>query len=352
MLNELVNAATTAAAAITAAFGHVQQLLFEAVVQPVMFALGMANHLETAFDGAGWLLVGVLQIVVMVVVFGSFERWRPAETHRADGSTSGSERSPVRTDVIYTLIHKLGLFRVALFFSVDPVFDALFGKLRMVGLDGWQLDRMWPGVTDVAWVSFIVYLLIFDWVDYLLHRGQHRFDWWWKLHALHHSQQRMTMWSDNRNHLLDDVIRASAMVVVAQVIGVGPGQFIAIVALTQMLESLSHANVKMSFGTIGERLLVSPRFHRLHHSIGLGHESNGPGSLGGHNFAVLFPVWDVLFRTANFENRYDATGIRDQLPQGADPASRQAVTAQGARDYGSGFWGQQWLGLKRLANAA
>ena len=65
---------------------------------------------------------------------------------------------------------------------------------------------------------------------------------------------------------------------------------------------------------MGERLLVSPRFHRLHHSIGIGHESDGKGTLGGHNFGVLLPWWDQLFGTANFELRYDPTGVRDQLP--------------------------------------
>jgi sterol desaturase/sphingolipid hydroxylase (fatty acid hydroxylase superfamily) len=79
-----------------------------------------------------------------------------------------------------------------------------------------------------------------------------------------------------------------------------------------------------------QRLLVSPRYHRLHHRIGLGHESAGQGSLGGHNFAVLFPLWDLLFGTARFDGRYEPTGIRDQLPDG--------------RDYGRGFWAQQWLG--------
>jgi sterol desaturase/sphingolipid hydroxylase (fatty acid hydroxylase superfamily) len=341
MLDELIRTAS-------GAFGQAQQWLFEQAVQPVMFAVGLSNHLETAFDGTGWLLVGLVQIAIMVVVFGSLQRLWPAEIHLG----SGPERAAVRTDVIYTLIHKLGLVRIALFFSVDPLFDLLFGKLRLWGLDGWQIDTLWPGATDLAWVSFVIYLLVFDFVDYLLHRGQHRFAWWWNLHALHHSQQRMTMWSDNRNHLLDDLIRSSVMVAVAQLIGVGPGQFVAIVALTQLLESLSHANVRMSFGRWGERILVSPRFHRLHHSIGLGHESSGPGSLGGHNFAVLFPVWDVLLGTANFENRYDPTGIRDQLPGGADRSAHHARAPDGGRDYGSGFWVQQWLGLKRLAGAA
>jgi sterol desaturase/sphingolipid hydroxylase (fatty acid hydroxylase superfamily) len=108
---------------------------------------------------------------------------------------------------------------------------------------------------------------------------------------------------------------------------------VAVVAFTQLMESLSHANLRLSFGPLLERVLVSPRYHRLHHAIGLGHESAGPGSLGGYNLAVLFPVWDLLFGTANFAARYEATGVRDQLE---------------GRDYGRGFWAQQWLGLVRL----
>jgi sterol desaturase/sphingolipid hydroxylase (fatty acid hydroxylase superfamily) len=180
-----------------------------------------------------------------------------------------------------------------------------------------------------------MYLLLFDAVDYAIHRGQHHFNWWWQLHALHHSQRQMTLWSDNRNHLLDDVLRDGIFVLVALAVGIAPGQFVAVVAATQLLESLSHANVKLSFGPLFGRLFVSPRFHRLHHALGLGHESAGAGSLGGHNFAVLFPVWDLLFRTARFDAVYKPTGIRDQL--------------QG-RDYGQGFWAQQRLGLQRLFN--
>ena len=121
--------------------------------------------------------------------------------------------------------------------------------------------------------------------------------------------------------------------------GVPPSQFVAIVACTQLLESLSHANVRLSFGPVLGRVFVSPRFHRQHHAIGEGHESNGPGSLGGHNFAVLFPVWDLAFGTARYSDQVQGTGIRDQLPD------------EGGRDYGRGFWAQQWLGLVRLARA-
>ena len=306
-------------------FDAAQQGLFEQAVQPMLFAAGLGHLLEEAYRATGWLLVGLLQIALMLTLFAALERWRPVEPV--------TDRAAVRVDVIYTLVHRLGLFRIALFFLIDPLWDALAGELRMAGVSAWSLDQVWPGVTDLALVSFVIYLVLFDLVDYALHRAQHRFDWWWQLHALHHSQRQMTMWSDNRNHLLDDVLRDSAFVLVALAVGIAPAQFVAVVAVMQLLESLSHANVRMSFGPVLGRLLVSPRFHRFHHAIGLGHESAGPGSLGGHNFAVLFPVWDIVFGTARHDDVYPATGVRDQL---------------NGRSYGRGFWAQQWLGLRRL----
>ena len=320
-----------ALAVLTDAFGRAQQALFEAVVQPIVFGLGAGNLLEDAFNATGWLIVGLLQIAVIVTVFGALQRWRPVEPV--------TDRAAVRVDILYTLIHRLGLVRVALFFSIDPLWDAAFGRLAVAGFDGWHLDQalapLWPGWTDTAWFAFLAYLVVFDFVDYWLHRGQHRFHWWWALHAVHHSQRQMTMWSDNRNHLLDDLIRDVVFVVLARLIGVAPGQFVAIVACTQLIESLSHANLRLAFGPF-ERLLVSPRFHRHHHSLDCGEAAVNPD---GHNFAVLFPLWDILFRTARFDAVYVPTGIRDQEPEA------------GGRDYGRGFWAQQWLGLARLFGA-
>ncbi len=311
-------------------FSMAQQWLFESAVHPAMFALGMGNLLEDGYDATAWFMVGVIQVLILLAIIGPLQRWRPVEPVL--------DRATIRTDVLYTLIHRLGLFRIALFFTLDPWFDEAFGALRTAGYGTFHLDQLWPGVTDNALVSFAIYLVVFDFVAYWTHRGQHQIEWWWRLHSLHHAQRQMTMWSDNRNHLLDDILVDSIVVLVAQLIGVAPGQFIAIVAFTQLSESFQHANVRMWFGHVGERLWISPRFHRLHHSIGIGHESHGPKTLGGHNFGVLLPWWDMLFRTVNFEQRYDPTGIRDQV--------------EANRDYGKGFWSQQWIGLKRLVGKA
>lgn len=316
---------------IAEAFDAVQAALFESVVQPFVFGLGLGHLLEDAFDATGWLLLGLIQVLLLLGVMLVLERRWPVEPV--------TDRSAVWVDVGYTLLHRLGLFRLVMFFSIEPLWDAAASSLRQAGLPTWHLEGLWPGVTDLPWVTLLLYLVVFDLAGYWLHRAQHKFSWWWALHALHHSQRQMTVWSDNRNHLLDSLVLATVLAMLARVIGVEPGQFVAITVATQLLESLQHANLRWSFGAVGERLLVSPRFHRCHHSIGIGHESAGRGTLGGHNFGILFPWWDMLFGTANFEPRFDPTGVRDQLPE------------EGGHDYGQGFWRQQWLGLRRMVKA-
>ena len=308
------------------AFDAAHQWIFENIAQPVLFHLGMSNYIEDAFTGTMWLLIGLLQMVLLIVVVGTLQRLKPAEPV--------VDRQQIRVDILYTVIHRLGLFRVALFFMVQPLWLSLFGKAHVLGFSAFHLDQLWPGVTDKAWVSLIIYLLIFDLFDYWYHRAQHRFGRFWALHAVHHSQRQMTLFSDNRNHLLDDFLRSAVLVAVSFVVGVSPGQFVLIVVLTQLLESLSHSNVRMGFGRWFDRVLVSPRYHRHHHAIEP--TASTAGLPYGYNFAVLFPVWDILFGTARFDGNFAPTGIHEQLEQA------------GGRDYGKSFWAQQWIGLKSM----
>ena len=308
------------------AFTTAHGWIFQTVVEPTLYALGQGGILEQAYDGTEFFLLGAIQIAVVYALLRPLEAWLPAERW--------ADRRAVRVDVLYTLLHRLGLFSLVLFFVLDPLFDELSATLRLEGFSTFNLDDVWPGVTSIPLVAFCCYLVVLDFANYWIHRLQHRWHWWWGLHSLHHSQQQMSLWADDRNHLLDDLLRDALFACLAVAIGVQPGQFVLLLLATRCLESLQHANVRLSFGGVGEWLLVSPRFHRRHHAIGDGHE----GAYRGCNFAVLFPIWDRLFGTANREVGYPATGIRDQLPD----------TPGGARDYGGGFWAQQWLGLRRM----
>jgi sterol desaturase/sphingolipid hydroxylase (fatty acid hydroxylase superfamily) len=317
-------------ALLSASFAAAQAWLFETVVQPLLFWSGLGEFTENAFEGTEWFLIGVCELVLLWLVLRPLEALIPVHAF--------NDRRARWNDFIYTVVHRLGAFTLVIFFLLDPLIDQFTAFLHLHGIHQFDLDKIWPGVTDLPLVSFFLYLFVLDFFDYWYHRAQHNIGWWWGLHSLHHSQQNMNLWSDDRNHLLDDLLRDLFMAVIALFIGVQPGQYVLLVALSRILQSVQHANIRLHFGSVGERLLVSPRFHRLHHAIGLGHESRGRGSLGGHNFAVLFPIWDVLFGTARFGGGFALTGIRDQLapPQGK------------GRDYGQGFWRQQWLGLRRM----
>jgi sterol desaturase/sphingolipid hydroxylase (fatty acid hydroxylase superfamily) len=302
-----------------------QLWVFEGLVQPFLFASGSMGLAEVAFDFTEALVLGAIEVLVLALVLGGLERLAPVEAI--------TDRAAVRTDIVYTLLHRLGGFGLMVFWLLTPLFDALEASLRLLGVSRMNIDQIWPGITDRPVVSFLIYLVVLDVVDYWLHRGQHCVQWWWQLHAVHHSQRQMTFWSDQRNHLLDDLIRDGMLALVAIAVGVAPGQFVALLMASRALESVQHANLRWRWPGLLEKVLVSPSYHRLHHAVGFGHE----GPARGVNFAVLFPIWDILFRTADWRIGFVPTGIRDQLE---------------GRDYGRGFWSQQWRAIERWTGRA
>jgi sterol desaturase/sphingolipid hydroxylase (fatty acid hydroxylase superfamily) len=311
------------------AFDAVHSWLFESAVQPLLFAAGASYWLEEAYPATEWFLLGIVQVVLLYVLLRPLETLSPAE--RWD------DRKGTGVDILYTMLHRLGAFPLAVFLLLTPLAETAAAWLRGNEFSPLNLDALWPGVSDVPIVSFLLYLVALDFLDYWLHRGQHRLRWWWALHALHHSQRRMSFWTDDRNHLLDSLVIDAIKATVALAIGVEPAQFVGLTIAARVLQSVQHANLPWTYGPLGV-LLVSPVFHRVHHAIGIGHE----GRRFGCNFAVLFPLWDVLFGTADFRRTIEPTGIRDQLPP---PQGR-------GHDYGEGFWRQQWLGLRRMIDPA
>ncbi len=299
---------------VSNAAGDVHTAFFEFIVKPLVDLIGQSRFIEQAFDGSSLLLLGLLQMLLIALVFLPLQRLYPVE--------SVVDHKTIALDILYTAIDRLGLMKLVFFFTLDVWLDSGFSVLRGMGIPTWHLDSVWLGVTDVPWVSWVLYLVFFDFLGYWLHRAQHQLPMWWRLHALHHAQKQMTAWSDNRNHVLDMLLIDASMACVAQLVGAAPSQFVGWVVVMQLSQSLQHANIRLWFGSIGERLWVSPRFHRLHHSIHT--------DVVNRNFGVLLPWWDIIFGTANFDLRFDATGVDDGV------------------DYGDTWFKQQWLGFKRL----
>ena len=313
--------------------GDAQTWLFVTLVQPLLWHLHLMDMDDLAYDNLLWVVAGALQVALVYLVLRPLERLAPLERWE--------NRRGIGPDVFYTLVNRLGLVPLLFFLTLQPVFDHLLAWMHLHGWDNLNLDALWPRMQLHPLLGFVIYLVVLDFAGYWYHRLQHQIGWWWELHAVHHSQRKLSLWADDRNHFVDDALQAAFFAALALFIGVPPGQFIGLALLGGALQSLQHANVRIGFGRIGERLLVSPRFHRLHHAVGFGHElGHGNRSrLYGCNFGVLLPWWDQLFGSADFDTAPRATGVREQMPA---PEGR-------GEDYGRGVWAQQWLGLRRMA---
>jgi len=244
--------------------------------------------------------------------FWPLERWSKTES--------------VGTDILYTLVNRIGLLPLVSFVLFYLVQTRINGFLTDHGFIPPTIERALPFLLGHPIVTLFVYLVILDFAEYWRHRLSHRFYWWYTLHSLHHAQRQMTFWSDDRNHLMDDFLSAIWFGVVALLIGVPPLQFPMLVLTVRVLESFSHANTRIHFGWLGERLLISPRFHRAHHSI----KAAGQRSC---NYGATLPWWDMVFGTADFGREYIRTG---------DPSAEEAM-------HTGNYIEQQMAGLRRFA---
>ena len=287
------------------------------LVVPLLYALDLMDWEDIGYGWALFAVYGVAQVVVTYAVCLPLERWRPVERWE--------DAKAVSVDILYTLISRVGVLPLVTF--------VLFYQLQ-VGMNGWladhgvippTLERLVPALMGHPVVTFLIYAAILDCADYWRHRLSHMFGWWWALHSLHHAQEQMTFWSDDRNHLLDDVISFTWFMAIGLLIGIPPMQFPLLVLVLRFLESLSHANARIAFGRVGERLLISPRFHRAHHGIlAAGQQSC--------NFGAILPWWDMLFGTADFSREYVRTG---------DPSAPRALVT-------GSYVEQQWAGFTRM----
>ncbi|MBV9862082.1 MAG: sterol desaturase family protein [Alphaproteobacteria bacterium] len=279
--------------------GQLQGMFFENAVEPALYRFGLMDWSEDAFDAVGFAIFGALEIALAYVLCRPLEWWRPAE--------GWDDRRAVRTDVVYTLVHRLGLVPMIIFLLLTPIGVVIDGYLRFQGYIPPAVEQLLPALAAWPFATFVVYIVLMDLGEYWRHRLQHRVSWWWALHSLHHDQRQMTLWSDDRNHLIDDVLATVWSGTIALLIGVAPEEFPLVMIGFRLIESLSHTNVRLGFGRWGSGLVVGPQFHRHHHAIE--HARPPFDRTRGCNFAVMLPVWDMIFGTWRRAPGFARTGV-------------------------------------------
>jgi sterol desaturase/sphingolipid hydroxylase (fatty acid hydroxylase superfamily) len=238
------------------------------------------GSLETTLS-AGRAQLAAPVLIALVVTTAMCEQIWPAERHRllARGHSQ---------DVCFVALHAIVVIPLMTLLSVGAA-ALIGGHMPWIEL---RVTQHWPG-----WLLVPLTLVAMDAANWLAHFADHRLGALWRFHALHHSQEELSVLTSFRNHPL--MHTTGFLLATVPVVVLMPTRPIAPVLITiyVCIGTLQHANLNWTFGPVG-RVIVSPAYHRLHHA----RESQSI------NLGVVLVIWDVLAGCARFPHRRHAPG--------------------------------------------
>ncbi|HUJ05989.1 MAG TPA: sterol desaturase family protein [Streptosporangiaceae bacterium] len=186
-------------------------------------------------------------------------------------------------DVCYLLFY--ALLVVPLIVLLGAGFSMLLARL-----EPWLVLPRLPGVP--RWCFVVLAVVGIDAMDWLTHLANHKITAFWRLHAVHHSQEELSILTTYRAHPL---VHVSFLFSAIPILAVESNAATPAIVLTMYacLGALPHANVRWNYAVAG-RILISPAYHRIHH--------RATGRLD-INLGTVFTIWDVLSRRAVFPSR-------------------------------------------------
>ena len=160
-------------------------------------------------------------------------------------------------------------------------------------------------LTDIAVSTlFMIFILaVVDFIGYAIHYLQHKVPVLWQFHKVHHSAEVMHPLSNFREHPVDNFVYklfvglgyGGASGAAVELFGYLPGLPsllgvpLAAFAFNLVAYNLRHSHVWLRWPGRWSMVFPSPAHHQVHHSRYPDHIDK--------NFAFIFPIWDVIFRT-------------------------------------------------------
>jgi sterol desaturase/sphingolipid hydroxylase (fatty acid hydroxylase superfamily) len=227
--------------------------------------------------------LGVYGVCALVVVAAELKQHGDMSVYRTRNTLN---------DLAYAVFYRCSIYNIL----VIPLFSFLSPRLQFarIGL----LSPLPPLVAViVSWIAM-------DLLNYWTHRLEHAVPALWAFHSVHHAQTRLTFLSANRIHAVEQLYSGILMIVPAFVIGVPQRLWLPLLFLQLLSETLQHSRLNWSFGSM-HGLVVSPAFHKIHHSADE-REYNG-------NYGRFFSLWDAMFgtfvRSSMMTRQYGVSGM-------------------------------------------
>lgn len=142
-------------------------------------------------------------------------------------------------------------------------------------------------IAKQAFILQVIEVLLFsDFLIYWAHRLQHRVEFLWRFHKVHHSAQHLDWLASHREHPLDSIYTIGIINLPAFIMGFPLESIAGVIAFRGIWAIYIHSNVRLPMGPI--RVLIgAPELHHWHHDL----------DRRAGNYGNISPLMDKLFGT-------------------------------------------------------
>lgn len=183
------------------------------------------------------------------------------------------------------------LFGLIVFVALSSASSVLFGKA--MGAIGLPTHHLIDLSNLPNWIQFVLFFILYDFVQWGVHNLLHRIPWLWKFHKVHHSVREMGFAAHLRFHFMESVVYTIfKFLLLAYLFNFKITDAYWIYFFATLIGHLNHANIGWDYGPL-KYILNNPKMHIWHHAKHLP-ESHPKGM----NFGITLSIWDYLFGTS------------------------------------------------------
>lgn len=150
----------------------------------------------------------------------------------------------------------------------------------------WLVDHITIFKLEPLWLAVIIAFISEDFAGYWFHRMNHRINFFWNRHVIHHSSEEFNLSCALRQSISDNIKFFAILLIPAAMLGIPPYLFAIIGPVHLFLQFWYHTRLIDKMGWL-EYVLVTPSHHRVHHAI-------NPEYID-KNYSQIFIIWDKLF---------------------------------------------------------
>jgi sterol desaturase/sphingolipid hydroxylase (fatty acid hydroxylase superfamily) len=180
-------------------------------------------------------------------------------------------------------------------FYDTPISDAFTAIRDSSGLP----FSLQPSSTIGLLFAAVIGLIASEFIGYWAHRIQHRYIFFWRIHATHHHITKMSAARADRTHPLEFLALNLGGAVALALLGASADVVAVYVTILVTSTRVTHANLPLRPGIIGY-VFNTPQYHQLHHSCRY-EESNT-------NYGCIIILWDRLFGTFSDKDEIEKIG--------------------------------------------